>query len=166
MKVDDAANRAGQGDEARGAYLPIEAYLPHRGRMVLLDRFLEAEAGRALCAVTIRPDAPFCHAGCVPAYVGIEYMAQTVGALIGWQSRRIGQAIKTGFLVSTRKYASRVDSFPLGATLLVEARENWRDEEGLGVMDCTICHPENEIIAEATLMVFQPRDLNAYMSTL
>lgn len=146
-------------------YLPIEEYLPHRGRMVLLDRVLEAEAGRIVCAVTIGPESPFCRAGRVAAYVGIEYMAQTIGALAGWRSRNEGQAVKTGFLVSTRKYVSRVDDFPLGASLAVEARENWRDDEGLYVMDCTIYHPQDEIAAQATLMVFQPKDLPTYLTT-
>jgi predicted hotdog family 3-hydroxylacyl-ACP dehydratase len=147
-------------------YLPLEAYLPHRGRMVLLDKVLEAETGHIVCAVTIRPDSPFCREGRVAAHVGIEYMAQAVGALVGWQSLRAGEAVKTGFLVSARKYTSHVDEFPTGATLRVEARENWRDAEGLGVMDCAIHYPGiEEIAAEATLMVFQPKDLQAYITT-
>jgi predicted hotdog family 3-hydroxylacyl-ACP dehydratase len=145
------------------SYLPVEEYLPHRGRMVLLDRVCEAEAERIVCAVTIRPDSPFCRKGRVAAYVGVEYMAQAIGALAGWRSRNAGEAVKTGFLVSARKYACKADSFPIGATLLVEARENWRDEEGLSVMDCVIYHPEPEAVAEATLTVFQPRNLNAYI---
>ncbi|MDR3324217.1 MAG: hypothetical protein LBS89_08455 [Zoogloeaceae bacterium] len=145
-------------------YLPIEEYLPHRGRMVLLDRVVEVEAGRIVCAVTIRPQSPFFREGRVAAYVGIEYMAQAVGALVGWQSRSLGEPVKTGFLVSTRKFVSRIDDFPLDATLSVKARENWRDEEGLCVMDCAIHYPQNEIAAEATLMVFQPKDLNTYLA--
>jgi predicted hotdog family 3-hydroxylacyl-ACP dehydratase len=154
-------------------YLPIEAYLPHRGRMVLLDRVVEARAAgedkhdsaRILCAVTIRPENLFCRAGSVAAYVGIEYMAQAVGALVGWQSKRAGRPVQTGFLVSARKYTCEMDAFPLGATLFIEARENWRDAEGLGVMDCAIYHPQDKIVAQATLMVFQPKDLNAYLTT-
>ncbi|MDR2625634.1 MAG: hypothetical protein LBC37_04815 [Zoogloeaceae bacterium] len=155
------------------AYLPIEEYLPHRGRMVLLDRLLEAQADRALAALTIQADSLFCREGQVPAHVGVEYMAQTVGALVGWQARSAGEAVKTGFLVSARNYVCQVESFALGETLFIEAKENWRDEEGLGVMDCAIYHPEPgepgkpgaKEIAKATLMVFQPKNLDAYIAT-
>jgi predicted hotdog family 3-hydroxylacyl-ACP dehydratase len=149
-------------------YLPIAEYLPHRGQMLLLDRVLEAEPGRMVCAVTIRPESPFCREGRVAAYVGIEYMAQTVGALVGWHERQSGGAVKTGFLVSVRKYACAVNDFPVGATLHIEARENWRDDEGLGVMDCRIYHPAdpaNKLAAEARLTAFQPKDLRAYLDT-
>ncbi|MDR1350008.1 MAG: hypothetical protein LBJ59_04365 [Zoogloeaceae bacterium] len=146
-------------------YLPIEEYLPHRGRMVLLDTVLEAKAGRIRCAVTIRPDSPFCRDGGVPAHVGVEYMAQAIGALVGWQSRCAGEPVKIGFLVSARKFVSRRAAFPVGAKLQVEARESWRDAEGLGVMDCVIYHPVETIAAEATLMVFQPKDLQTYVTT-
>jgi predicted hotdog family 3-hydroxylacyl-ACP dehydratase len=146
-------------------YLPIEEYLPHRGPMLLLDRVLEAEPGRMVCAVTIRPESSFCRAGRVAAYVGIEYMAQTVGVLIGWHARQTGDAVKTGFLVSVRKYSCKVDAFPVGATLKIEAQESWRDEKGLGVMDCRIYHPAGELAAEARLTAFQPEDLHAYLNT-
>jgi predicted hotdog family 3-hydroxylacyl-ACP dehydratase len=146
-------------------YLPIEEYLPHRGRMVLLDRVLEAGMGRIVCAVTVREDSPFCRDGKVPAYVGIEYMAQAAGALVGWESRERGEPVKTGFLVSTREYASRVDGFPAGATLAVEACDDWRDGDGVAIMDCVIHLPLGTPVARARLTVFQPRDLEAYLRT-
>ncbi|MDR2259850.1 MAG: hypothetical protein LBE06_02740 [Azoarcus sp.] len=145
------------------AYLPIEEYLPHRGRMVLLDDVLEAEMGYIRCAVTLRMDSPFCRDGQVPAYVGVEYMAQAVGALVGWESHERGAAIRTGFLVSARQFTSEVDGFAVGGALTIEARENWRDDEGLAVMDCVIYYPGDIPVARARLMVYQPLDLNAYL---
>jgi predicted hotdog family 3-hydroxylacyl-ACP dehydratase len=147
-------------------YLPIEEYLPHRGRMVLLDTVLSAEAKSIRCAVTIRPDSPFCRNGSVAAHVGIEYMAQAVGALVGWQSRSMGKPVQIGFLVSARKFTCQMPDFPVGANLQVEARENWRDAEGLGIMDCAIYCPPDKIAAEATLMVFQPGNLQAYLTEI
>ncbi|MDR2365529.1 MAG: hypothetical protein LBD68_06720 [Zoogloeaceae bacterium] len=156
--ADEARENAGR------AYLPMEAYLPHRGRMALLDAVLAAQPDRIRCAAAIRPDNPFCRNGGVPAYVGIEYMAQAIGALVGWQAREAGEPVRVGFLVSTRKFVCQTPDFPVGATLAVEARESWRDAEGVGVMDCAIYHPADKIIAEATLMVFQPGDLQAYLT--
>ncbi|MDR0717967.1 MAG: hypothetical protein LBF50_11255 [Azoarcus sp.] len=145
------------------AYLPIEEYLPHCGRMVLLDDVLEAEMGYIRCAVALRMDSPFCRDGLVPAYVGIEYMAQAIGALVGWESHERGIAIRTGFLVSARRFSSKVDGFAAGGALTIEARENWRDDEGLAVMDCVIYHSGDIAVAHARLMVYQPLDLNAYL---
>ncbi|GHT90476.1 thioester dehydrase [Betaproteobacteria bacterium] len=146
-------------------YLPIEEYLPHRGQMLLLDRVLEVTPGRMMTSVSIRPESAFCREGRVAAYVGIEYMAQTVGALVGWHEREAGGAVKTGFLVSVRKYSCAVDYFFVGTTLNIEARENWRDAEGLGVMDCSIYHPDGKLLAEATLTAFQPENLHAYLNS-
>ncbi|MDR0528779.1 MAG: hypothetical protein LBG69_04105 [Zoogloeaceae bacterium] len=146
-------------------FLPLEAYLPHRSPMILLDRVLEAESGRIVCSVTPRADSQFCRNGVVPAYVGVEYMAQAVGALEGWTSRQSGGDVKIGFLVSVRKYSARIPGFSTGVTLIVEAREEYRDTAGLGIMDCVIYHQFPEVaVAEATLTVFQPHDLNSYLT--
>lgn len=133
--------------------------------MLLLDRVLEVTPGRMVCAVTIRPESAFCREGRVAAYVGIEYMAQTVGAFIGWHEREAGGAVKIGFLVSVRKYSCAVDYFSVGATLNIEARENWRDAKGLGVMDCGIYRPDGKLVAEARLTAFQPENLHAYLNS-
>jgi predicted hotdog family 3-hydroxylacyl-ACP dehydratase len=154
------------------AFAPIESYLPHRGTMVLLDRVLEASAGLARCAVSIRRDSAFCRdfggIAAVPAYVGIEYMAQTIGVLAGWRAQQVGGSVKTGFLVSARKFEANLPYFPIGMALCVEARDNWQDMEGRGVMDCAIfaMAEETRPLVRATLMVFQPHDLDAYLATL
>ncbi|MDR0700923.1 MAG: hypothetical protein LBF61_00705 [Azoarcus sp.] len=149
-------------------YLPIADYLAHRGRIVLLDRVLELSAERILCAVTLREDSPFCRAGRVPAYVGIEYMAQSVGALMGWHARNRGELPKIGFLTSVRKFsfAGEADGFSVGATLTVEAREVLRDDDsGLGVMACAIYQTGDVPIARAQLSAYMPKDLGAYSTT-
>ncbi|MDR2032891.1 MAG: hypothetical protein LBP86_11760 [Azoarcus sp.] len=145
-------------------YLPIEEYLPHRGRMVLLDTVLEARTGYIRCALTPQLDSPFCREGRVPAYVGVEYMAQAIGALVGWESRERGLPVGTGFLVSARQFRSKVDGFAAGGMLTIEARENWRDDDGLAVMDCAIYPPGDIPAAQARLMVYQPMDMNAYLT--
>jgi predicted hotdog family 3-hydroxylacyl-ACP dehydratase len=133
--------------------------------MVLIDRILEVEPGRVACAVDLRSDSAFCRDGRVPSYVGVEYMAQTVGALVGWECLNNGLPVRTGFLVSVRKYTSLVDGFVAGTTLVVEARHNWRDDEGVAVMDCRIFYPAGTPVAESRLTVFQPANLDAYLAT-
>ena len=154
-----------QQERSARDYLPIVDYLPHRGQMVLLDRVLEASAERILCALTLREDSPFCRDGRVPAYVGIEYMAQAAGALMGWHARSQGGLPKIGFLTSVRKFVftGGAEGFVAGETLTVEARELLRDDDsGMGVMACAIAHPDGVPVAKAQLSAYVPKDLSVF----
>ncbi|MDR1462951.1 MAG: hypothetical protein LBI68_07440 [Azoarcus sp.] len=148
-------------------YLPITEYLSHRGYALLLDRVIEASAKHIVCSVTLRENSPFCREGRVPAYVGIEYMAQAAGALVGWGMHAKGIRPKIGFLVSVRKFTSTVNGFDAGATLTVEAREVMRDDDsGMGVMACAIYHPSDVLVAKTQLAAYMPKDLDAFSKTL
>ncbi|MDR1063803.1 MAG: hypothetical protein LBL48_07720 [Azoarcus sp.] len=148
-------------------YLPIAKYLPHRGYALLLDHVVEASAKHILCSVTLRESSPFCREGRVPAYVGIEYMAQAAGALIGWDAYTEDGSPGIGFLVSVRKFTSTVDGFAAGTTLMVEAREVIRDNDsGLGTMACAIYHPVDVLIAKTQLTAYMPKDLKAFSTVL
>ena len=181
MKPERASERERERASEGGThYLPIEAYVVHRGYMSLLDRVLEADAERILCALSVRADSAFCREGRVPAYVGIEYMAQAAGALIGWRAINTGQSIKIGFLVSVRKFMSLVDGFDVGETFVIEAQESLRDEDsGLGGYACAIYRPTADApmgvptgvptgvpIMKAQLSAFMPKDLDAYLATI
>ena len=61
----------------------VESLVPHRGTMSLLDRVLAVDEEQALAEVDVGPASLFAQADGVPAWVGIEYMAQTVAAWAG-----------------------------------------------------------------------------------
>ncbi|MDR3087764.1 MAG: hypothetical protein LBU45_07430 [Azoarcus sp.] len=157
-----------RASEAGSHYLPIEAYVAHRGYMSLLDRVLEADAERILCALSLRADSAFCREGRVPGYVGIEYMAQAAGALIGWRAINMGKPVRIGFLVSVRKYISLVDGFDVGETFIIEAQESLCDEDsGLGGYACAIYRPAMDApIMKAQLSAYMPKDMDAYLATI
>ena len=144
-------------------YLPLIDYLPHRPPMVLLDRVIKADAAHMVCEVAIRVDSQFCNGAAVPAWVGIEYMAQTIGALAGWRSQAKQAPVKVGFLVGTRRYQTHVSQFQVGETLRITASEELSNPDGLVAMHCTIHDAHNTLLAEASLLVFQPDDLEAYL---
>jgi len=82
----------------------IRTLVPHAGPMVLLDRVISADE-ESLCAeVRIRHDSLFCRAGAVGAWVGLEYMAQAIGAYAGFTACLRGEPIKLGYLLGTRCY--------------------------------------------------------------
>jgi len=144
-------------------YRPILDYLPHRPPMILIDRIIEAAETHIVCEVALQIDSPFCDGAAVPGWVGIEYMAQTIGVLTGWRSLEKQLPVKIGFLVGTRHYQSHVPQFRVGDVLRVTADEEATAENGLSIMRCTIHDLVGTLLSEATLMAFQPDDLEVFL---
>ncbi|WP_049621074.1 3-hydroxylacyl-ACP dehydratase [Frateuria defendens] len=148
---------------AAADYGPIEALLPHAGPAILLDALVEADAERVLCTRTVPHGGPLHDAdGHLPAWAGIELMAQAVAAWAGWQARREGRPVRLGFLLGTRHYRCDVDAFPAGTVLAVEAVRGFHDDAGMGVFHCRIDAPG--LHAEARLTVFSPPDGTAFLA--
>lgn len=136
----------------------IRDLVPHSGRMLLLDRVVAFDGDSLTAELTIRADAMFARPSGVGAWVGIEYMAQTVAAFAGNEALRRGERVKVGFLVGTRRYACNVSYFPVGATLQILVR---RDAAGSGGVGSFLCAITGEgIVAEATVIVIQPENLS------
>jgi predicted hotdog family 3-hydroxylacyl-ACP dehydratase len=141
---------------------PIAALLPHSGAMLLLDRVLGCDEQSLTADVTIRESSPFAEADGVPAYVGLEFMAQSCGAFAGAQALRTGEPVRIGFLLGTRDYEASRPWFRQDERLVVTATMVFRDAE-MGVFDCRI-ESGGETVATARLNVFQPQDLGAVLA--
>jgi 3-oxoacyl-[acyl-carrier-protein] synthase-1 len=143
---------------------PISELIPHSEPMILIDELVEATSDFARAKVTIRADSMFLNAGSgVPAWVGIEYMAQTVSALAGVTAKRRGQPVKIGFLLGTRRYDTTLDAFPLGMTLEIHVRQELEEFNGLSVFNCSIS--TGEPVAWCKLNVYQPQDPEQLMAS-
>lgn len=141
---------------------PIEDILPHRGSMLLLDRVLAFDADTASAEYTPRRAAWYADAnGDMPAWIGIELMAQTVAAQIGLQQHRAGTPPKKGVLLGARRYASRQPAFTADKPLCIRAVMAYRDASGLGAYDCSIVAGGEEV-ASATLKIFEPDDFQTF----
>lgn len=137
--------------------LAIEAYMPHRGAMRLLDRVVTVDEEHAVAEVDVPCDGLFVRDGAVPAWIGIEYMAQTASIWAGARAMRGGGAPRIGFLLGTRRYEARVAAFRSGATLRVEARCELLASNGLGMFNCKIVF-NGDVMATGRLSVFEPKD--------
>jgi predicted hotdog family 3-hydroxylacyl-ACP dehydratase len=131
----------------------IAELIPHSGRMVLLDNIIDADEHSLSAELTVRNDGLLGDANSVPAYAGIEYMAQAIAAFAGIQAQQADEPIKIGFLLGTRRYASNVSSFAVGTRLTIHIKNIMQDEK-LGVFDCKIIATDIEVIANLT--VYQP----------
>lgn len=63
---------------------PIAELLPHAGDMILIDQILAFDEEQIHTRLTVKPDGLFnLPDGSLPAWVGIELMAQSVAAFAG-----------------------------------------------------------------------------------
>lgn len=145
---------------------PIENLIAHRGNMLLLDRVVDADDESCRTEYTPRADAWYADAsGNMPAWIGLELMAQTIAAYIGVHKQTTGQPPKQGVLLGTRSYKSEVPFHAAGTCLCMEARVSFRDESGLGAFECRITRAgkQEEVLATAMLKVYEPEDFDAFM---
>jgi predicted hotdog family 3-hydroxylacyl-ACP dehydratase len=140
---------------------PIEQLLPHAGSMVWLDRLVEWDAERVVCERTVRRGDLEVTADGLPAWAGIELMAQAIATWNGCQVLAAGGQVRPGFLLGTRAYRVDADAFPVGSTLRVEAIRTFHDEDGMASFACRIT--THGIEAEARLTVFSPVDPTPFL---
>jgi predicted hotdog family 3-hydroxylacyl-ACP dehydratase len=140
----------------------IRSLIPHAGPMVLLDRVISVDEDSLLAEVCIRSGSLFCSGGGVGAWVGIEYMAQAIGAWAGYTAQLRGEPVKLGFLLGTRRYECRRPIFLLGSVLRVHVQRLFQNENGLGSFECSIDNEEGRV-ATATVTVFQPTNVDDFL---
>lgn len=140
----------------------IAQVVPHAGAMRLLDTLLHADDEHAVAQSIARQDNLFAGDGGIPAWVGIEFMAQTIAAWAGARALRAGGAPAIGFLLGSRRYESDVASFPFGAVLTMTARMELIGDNGLGMFACTLALDGREV-ARANVSVYQPADPWAFL---
>lgn len=141
---------------------PIAELLPHAGDMILIDRVVTFGPEQIHTQLSVRPGGLFSQAdGSLPAWVGVELMAQSIAAYAGCQSRLVGEPVQLGFLLGTRNFQCNVEAFPAGVELQIHALRSLQDDNGMGVFECHLSGPG--ITAEARLNVFRPPQVASYL---
>ncbi len=137
--------------------IPVADLLPHADKMVLLNTLLSYDDQAMVIETTVRDDGLFGDGNTVPAWLGIEYMAQTVAAHGGMMRYLSGKPIHIGFLLGTRRYTSNVSIFKVGTSLIISVKRLVEDQ-GLSAFECSIKGDDIEI--SATLNVYQPNKID------
>ncbi|WP_114810630.1 hotdog family protein [Paraburkholderia kururiensis] len=149
--------------EGDTALPPIEQLVPHRGTMLLLDSVSAFDDESLTAYASVRSDAWYAdREGAMPAWIGVELMAQAIAAHVGLLAMRAGENVRPGVLLGTRRYEARMPAFPGGAQLCITIKEVLRSEEGHGAYACTIGH-EGALCAEAIVKVYQPRNFQTFI---
>lgn len=140
----------------------VDQLVPHRGTMSWLDRILSVDAEGAVAEAEIRHGGFFVRDEGLPAWAGIEYMAQAVAAWAGHRARGEGRAVDIGFLVGSRRYEASQPRFRIGERLRIEATRELVADNGLGMFSCRILI-EGRVVATANLSVFEPPEGAAFL---
>lgn len=145
------------------AFPPIEDLLLHADTMLLIDRIVASEGETVRSETTIRADNIFFQPGRgVPAYVGFEFMAQTISAYDGLNRHASGQKPTMGFLLGCRKYNAARPFFTEGETLTIQAT-SLLGEEGMLSFECLILDAQGGELASASISVYRPADAEAFL---
>ncbi len=140
----------------------LDVLLPHAGPMVLLDEVLAVGDETVRALATVRRDGLFAgpHEAGLPAWVGMEYLAQAIAAWSGFHERALGRPVHPGFLVGARAFHSSIGTLPYGVVLTVEAERLMEDGEGIGVFDGRVTGAGVE--QTVRLKVYLPEDPDRY----
>ncbi|HBP46325.1 3-hydroxylacyl-ACP dehydratase [Pseudomonas sp. FSL R10-0056] len=142
---------------------PLAELLPHAGDMILIDQVLAFDEEQIETRLIVKAGGLFNREdGSLPAWTGIELMAQSVAAYAGCRARLQGRPVALGFLLGTRKFECNVEHFPLGAPLHIHALRSLEDDNGMGVFECHLTGPG--IHASARLNVFRPPQADTYLA--
>ncbi len=117
----------------------LEQILRHRHPMIFLDSIVDSSDKNLVASVEIREGLPFFEPQRgVPAWVGIEYMAQSIAALAGIRARKAGTPVPLGMIIGCRNFTCDAGAFPPGSELRIAVTELAAEDDGFGVFDCKI----------------------------
>jgi predicted hotdog family 3-hydroxylacyl-ACP dehydratase len=138
----------------------VEQLIPHSPPMVLLDRILYYDSMALIAEITIKAGCMFYDPAVqgVPAWVGIEYMAQAISALGGLRAIEKQESIKIGFLLGTRKMLLQQKVLRADCTYQVHVKQLFWDDSGLANFDCEIRDGE-QLCVTAKVTVFETDDV-------
>jgi predicted hotdog family 3-hydroxylacyl-ACP dehydratase len=148
------------------AFPPVTELLPHRDAMLLIDRVLGNADDCISVGATLSATGWYAEAGGnVPAWIGLELMAQAIAAHASLVAIAAGKPPRRGVLLGTRVYTTSVPAFRAGESLTITAQSSFHDHvSGLAAYICTIARAGTQL-AEAELKVYEPADFERFTLT-
>ncbi len=141
----------------------VAELVPHAGPMVLIDEIVAFDAEGVQARTAARADGLFAPADepSVPAWLGLEYLAQAIAAWSGYNELRAGRSIKPGLLVGTRSFTSSAGRIPTATPLDIQAT---RVVAGRGAISVFEGRVEGEGVSQSTrIKVVLPEDIGPYL---
>jgi predicted hotdog family 3-hydroxylacyl-ACP dehydratase len=136
----------------------VDDLVPHRGGMSLLDTIDDYGTDWLRASVVTRRSSAFAQDEGIPAWLGIEYMAQAASAFAGIERAQRGMRPTIGLLIGSRYYRAVRTFIPFDTRLDVLATLAMHDAEDFAAYDCTVS-AAGSVLAQCTLKAYRPRDL-------
>lgn len=134
----------------------ITSVLPHKAPMILIDNILAVAEESIQCQLTVTTNHTFFdpQISGIPAWVGIELMAQSVAAWSGYHALQKNSKPPMGFLLGSRRYKSNCSYFTDNIQLHIFATR-LMENNGMAVFDCRI-ESNGNILATGQLNAYVP----------
>ncbi len=129
-------------------------FMPHREPMLLLDTLVDIGVDFAVCEWRASNSAFLDPKDGVPAYTGIETMAQCIAVHAGARARIQGLEPPLGLLLGTRRFESSIGYFEPGRQYLARCDALFRDAQGMSSFACKLLDGDTRV-AWATLAVLE-----------
>lgn len=141
----------------------IAELLPHAGPAIFIDRICRVETDSLTALTIVRPGTAYSDEdGNLPPWLGLEIMAQAVGAWAGVHARLQGRAVELGFLVGSRHYECFTPALLAGCHITADVTRTL-DAGGMAVFECTLTDQATVLLARARINVFRPPDVAAFI---
>lgn len=128
--------------------------------MRLIDRVIAFDGQTITAQTTLDADCIFAEASGIPAWVGIELMAQTIAAHGAVEA---GGEIQDGLLLGAREYTCHMPYFPLATLFTIHAEPDFVGGS-FGLYHCQI-KIDDQQVAEARLKVFRTDNLAGFLTS-
>jgi predicted hotdog family 3-hydroxylacyl-ACP dehydratase len=114
--------------------MDIESYMPHRGRMKLIEDILESDKNSCKAIAIPKRTWPFLRQEGIDPLVIIELIAQTTSAYVGWCRRNEKKMGGAGFLVGIRSAEIGRSCLPLDNPVYISCKR-MLDMDNYGVFE-------------------------------
>jgi predicted hotdog family 3-hydroxylacyl-ACP dehydratase len=145
----------------------IHDLVSHRPPMLLLTEVLDWNETSLTAVADTKSAMLFADAeGRIPAWVGIEYMAQAIAAFAGIVAKLESRPSRLGFLLGTRLYKSAVTHFSCNQPLHIYVKQELRDDiDNLVLFNCEIV-VDGVSVAKAQIKAIQPENKEMILAQL
>lgn len=143
--------------------IPLDDLIAHRAPMRFLDRMIKVTDKDAVAEAVVRADNPlFVPGRGLPAYVGLEMMAQAIAAIDGMKRKMENLPPKIGFLLGCRRYSAHCANFEEDKRLNIVATMVFGDN-AMFAFECRIDDEDGTELAKANMSVYAPADPLAFL---
>ena len=144
---------------------PVQDLLAHRDSALLVnalkaygDSWAEAEVHHN--QATLYSDEQ----GRTPAWVGIEYMAQTISFIAGIESKEALRPPQPGFLLGTRECQLFCEHFEANQEVLIRVDIIFRDKHNMTMFDCKVLDENQQTLLTAEIKAIQPENIEEILN--